>query len=988
MSYQDHISQVSQLVQAKNGTWDGISPEYVARMRLQNRFTTGLDIAKYTAKIMREDMAAYDADPANYTQSLGCWHGFIAQQKLISIKKHFGTTKRRYIYLSGWMVAALRSEFGPLPDQSMHEKTSVPALIEEIYTFLRQADARELGMLFRDLDAARAAGDAAKQKEIQHKIDNYETHVVPIIADIDAGFGNAEATYLLAKKMIEAGACALQIENQVSDEKQCGHQDGKVTVPHEDFVQKIRALRYAFLELGVEDGVIVARTDSLGAGLTKQIAYSKEPGDIGDQYNAFLDCEEVQADAAHNGDVIINRGGKLLRPKRLPSNLFQFRPGTGADRCVLDCINALNNGADLLWIETEKPHVEQIASMMDRIREVWPNAKLAYNNSPSFNWTLNFRQQVYDAWKEAGKDVTPYDRAKLMSVDYDATPLALEADEKIRTFQRDAAKRAGIFHHLITLPTYHTAALSTDNLAKEYFGEQGMLGYVAGVQRKEIRQGIACVKHQNMSGSDIGDDHKEYFAGEAALKAGGVAQHDEPVRRLNSDRFENWAREQSRALFVSDAFEAREHIHRVDADLRHRVAAFHDEQCGFSERFDQCADLREMLVLQLEVRNWVVLVGVHAEGHDDNIRRIGGNSLDPLLQRVLVAGPLRAPVQRKIDVAAFAFASACLVGEAQHVRIFLVRVAMQRDEQRIAAVVEDLLRAVTVMVVDIENRDAPGAVIQQLLRGDGRVVEEAIAAEMVRRGMVPRRAAEREGGIRAGIEQRRAGQRDVHRGFDRLPAGRGDRRSAIEAVVAQAAVQRRRHAVRAHAPRRPGIGVGGAGAAHGRPLVMGSLQHLHQPWRMHAGDRLKWENLRRDDLAKPHLARPGQHQFRPLRLLEGRDKFAEQQLAWALVKEMVRAVDCFHAVDPSCSGVGTHHRRDGPCVQRGSGICGDGAGGRCLVDGLGLRGKKQVRREKFLKNDASVDASYRHLRVFCHIHAADQVVHRHGRLGSEFQLQA
>ena len=48
-----------------------------------------------------------------------------------------------------------------------------------------------------------------------------------------------------------------------------------------------------------------------------------------------------------------------------------------------------------------------------------------------------------------------------------------------------------------------------------------MLGYVKGVQRKEIRQGIACVKHQNMSGSDIGDDHKEYFAGEAALKAGG-----------------------------------------------------------------------------------------------------------------------------------------------------------------------------------------------------------------------------------------------------------------------------------------------------------------------------------------------------------------------------------------------------------------------------------------------------------------------------------
>ncbi|TCP71796.1 isocitrate lyase [Sphingomonas sp. PP-CE-1G-424] len=522
MTYQTHIAQLTNLIADQNGTWDAISPESVARMRLQNRFTTGLDIARYTAAIMRKDMAAYDADPAHYTQSLGCWHGFIAQQKMISIKKHFGTTDRRYLYLSGWMVAAMRSEFGPLPDQSMHEKTSVPALIEELYTFLRQADARELGMMFREVDAARAAGNAIEEQRLLNAMENHQTHVVPIIADIDAGFGNAEATYLLARKMIEAGACALQIENQVSDEKQCGHQDGKVTVPHEDFLAKVRACRYAFLELGVEDGIIVTRTDSLGAGLTKQIAVSKEAGDLGDQYNSYLDCEEIDPATAQNGDVILNRDGKLLRPKRLPSNLFQFRAGSGEDRCVMDCIASLQNGADLLWIETEKPHIEQIAGMVDRIRAVVPNAKLVYNNSPSFNWTLNFRQQVFDAWTEAGQDVSAYDRARLMSVDYDGTTLADEADERIRTFQADSAKRAGIFHHLITLPTYHTAALSTDNLAKEYFGDAGMLGYVKGVQRKEIREGIACVKHQNMSGSDLGDDHKEYFAGEAALKAGGA----------------------------------------------------------------------------------------------------------------------------------------------------------------------------------------------------------------------------------------------------------------------------------------------------------------------------------------------------------------------------------------------------------------------------------------------------------------------------------
>tara|TARA_B100000614_G_scaffold26574_1_gene20650 strand:- start:3914 stop:5137 length:1224 start_codon:yes stop_codon:yes gene_type:complete len=399
----------------------------------------------------------------------------------------------------------------------MHEKTAVASLINELYTFLKQADARELGGLFRQLDEA----DQKDKPRIQEKIDTFETHIVPIIADIDAGFGNEEATYLMAKQMIEAGACAIQIENQVSDEKQCGHQDGKVTVPHADFLAKINAVRYAFLELGVDDGIIVARTDSLGAGLTKQIAITNEEGDLGDQYNSFLDVEEITPENMNHGDVMISQNGKVVRPKRLPSNLYQFRKDTGKARCILDSITSLQNGADLIWIETEKPHIGQIAEMMVEIRKTIPNAKLVYNNSPSFNWTLNFRQQVFDSMNKSGKDLSEYDREDLMNEKYDDTELAIEADNKIRSFQADASKEAGIFHHLITLPTYHTAALSTDNLAKEYFGSEGMLGYVANVQRKEIREGIACVKHQNMSGSDMGDDHKEYFAGEAALKAAG-----------------------------------------------------------------------------------------------------------------------------------------------------------------------------------------------------------------------------------------------------------------------------------------------------------------------------------------------------------------------------------------------------------------------------------------------------------------------------------
>ncbi|MFT6963746.1 MAG: isocitrate lyase, partial [Flammeovirgaceae bacterium] len=498
-NYSSALETVRNLKAKYGNSWNAINPESAARMVTQNRFKTGLDIAKYTAAIMREDMEAYDADSSNYTQSLGCWHGFVAQQKMIAVKKHHKTTSKKYLYLSGWMVAALRSEFGPLPDQSMHEKTAVPSLIAEIYDFLRQADAIELNDLFKRLENG---------EDVQSQIDNFETHVVPIIADIDAGFGNEEATYLLTKKMIEAGACAIQIENQVSDAKQCGHQDGKVTVPHEDFIAKINAIRYAFLELGVDDGIIVARTDSEGAGLTQKLPVSQEPGDLASQYLAFVEAEEITISEAKEDDVLLKRDGKLVRPVRLSNGLYKFKDGSNIDRVVLDCITSLQNGADLLWIETPTPNVQQIAHMVNRVKEVVPNAKLVYNNSPSFNWTLNFRQQVYEEMTAEGEDMTAYNKSNLMDVSYDSSELSYRADQKIKTFQLDGAREAGIFHHLITLPTYHTTALHMNDLTEGYFGEEGMLAYVKGVQRQELRKGVSCVKHQRMAGSDLGDDHK------------------------------------------------------------------------------------------------------------------------------------------------------------------------------------------------------------------------------------------------------------------------------------------------------------------------------------------------------------------------------------------------------------------------------------------------------------------------------------------------
>lgn len=505
----------------------GISIDDMVQLRIQNTFNTHLDIAKSMAGVMRADMAAYDADSAQYTQSLGCWSGFHAQQMIKSVKRLKGTTKGTYVYLSGWMVAGLRNQFSHLPDQSMHEKTAVPELISEIYASLRQADEVALNDLFADLKTAKAGGDQNAIDAAIDAIDNFETHVVPIIADIDAGFGNVHATYLLSKKMIEAGACCIQIENQVSDAKQCGHQDGKVTVPREDFVEKLRAVRMAFEELGVEDGVIVARTDSLGAGLTQKIPVSREPGDLASEYTKWLDVEEVSDMAPlGEGDVAIQQGGKLVKPKRLANGLYKFKPDTGRDRVVEDCIaNLTHGGADLLWIETATPDVKFIGDMVRDIRKAVPNAKLTYNNSPSFNWTLNIRNQVRTDWIEQGKisqDEYPEGMA-LMSAKYDDSALGAEADQRLRNFQTDIAREAGVFHNLITLPTFHMTAKFMDDLSRGYFGDDKMMAYVNTIQREEIRREVSAVKHQHEVGSDIGDTFKEMVGGERALKAGGHA---------------------------------------------------------------------------------------------------------------------------------------------------------------------------------------------------------------------------------------------------------------------------------------------------------------------------------------------------------------------------------------------------------------------------------------------------------------------------------
>ena len=83
---------------------------------------------------------------------------------------------------------------------------------------------------------------------------------------------------------------------------------------------------YAFLELGVNDGVIVARTDSLGAGLTQKIPVSQKPGNPADQYNAFLQLQKVSdLSGIQQGDQVVTQGGKAYKPVRLPMVFMRLK---------------------------------------------------------------------------------------------------------------------------------------------------------------------------------------------------------------------------------------------------------------------------------------------------------------------------------------------------------------------------------------------------------------------------------------------------------------------------------------------------------------------------------------------------------------------------------------------------------------------------------------------------------------------------------------
>jgi isocitrate lyase len=331
------------------------------------------------------------------------------------------------IYLSGWQVAGDANLAGEMyPDQSLYPVNSVPSVVRRINNTFARADQIQWMEGKNPSDAG------------------YVDYFAPIVADAEAGFGGVLNAFELMKSMIEAGAAGVHFEDQLASEKKCGHLGGKVLVPTAQFVRTLQAARLA-ADVAGEPTVLVARTDADAATLLTT--------DVDERDRGFLTGE------------------------RSPEGFFRVRAGIEA---------AIARGlayapyADVVWMETSTPDLEEARSFAAAIHETFPGKLLAYNCSPSFNWRKHLE------------------------------------DGTIARFQRELGAM-GYRFQFITLAGFHALNESMFELARGY-AERGMSAYVE-LQEREFaleEHGYTATRHQREVGAGWFDEIAQAVSGGAS----------------------------------------------------------------------------------------------------------------------------------------------------------------------------------------------------------------------------------------------------------------------------------------------------------------------------------------------------------------------------------------------------------------------------------------------------------------------------------------
>ena len=324
------------------------------------------------------------------------------------------------IYLSGWQVAADANQAGEMyPDQSLYPVNSVPQVVRRINNALQRADQVEYS-------------EGAVQND----------YFAPIVADAEAGFGGHLNVFELMKSMIEAGASAVHFEDQLASEKKCGHLGGKVLLPTQTAVKNLVSARFAADVMGTPT-VIMARTDANAADLITS------------------DVDETDA--------------PFITGERTVEGFYRTK--AGIDQAIARGLSYAPY-ADLLWCETAEPDLKEAQEFADAIRAEFPDQLLAYNCSPSFNWSLHMSEKEMDS------------------------------------FQKDIAKM-GYKFQFVTLAGFHTLNYSMFELAEQY-KDKGMGAYSRLVQSKEFAaesKGFTATRHQREVGTGYFDEVAQVIAG-------------------------------------------------------------------------------------------------------------------------------------------------------------------------------------------------------------------------------------------------------------------------------------------------------------------------------------------------------------------------------------------------------------------------------------------------------------------------------------------
>ena len=233
------------------------------------------------------------------------------------------------IYVSGWQVAADNNSIGhTYPDQSLYPVNSVPDLVRRINNAFMRAD------------------------QITHMEGKEGPYwFAPVIADAEAGFGGVLNSFELMKAMIEAGAAAVHFEDQLASAKKCGHMGGKVIIPTSEAIKKLVAARLAADICGVPT-LLIGRTDANSATLLAN--------DIDERDRVFVTGKRTA-----EGFYTVRHG---------------IEPAIGRALAYAPYV-------DILWCETSEPNLEEARRFAEAVHVSYPGKLLAYNLSPSFNWS-------------------------------------------------------------------------------------------------------------------------------------------------------------------------------------------------------------------------------------------------------------------------------------------------------------------------------------------------------------------------------------------------------------------------------------------------------------------------------------------------------------------------------------------------------------------------------------------------------------------------